>query len=223
MKTDADIPRYADLGKKLKFDYLDNNISELIDSYHEYYKGDPASPNGLKFLPSYLHALGFIPESMDIAEGNEEFRVTEARGEVNEVETTGDGVSALITSFYEEGIDARGYQIEKSHLVTVDQDNNVFSVVELGDQYPNSAIANCGKNEFKYRFIEGNLLETLEVESIDGYESKGGMGQYRYYEILADGSVKKLVSDRVFPCTEFVKMTETHFEICWTAYVTPKE
>lgn len=222
LTSKTDIPRYSELGKKLKFDYLDNDIVTIHKSYLEQRDDEPEFSSGIKFLPSYLQVLGFIPESMSISIGEEDFRVTDAKGKVVEVEEVGNGVSAMITSFYEEGIDARGYQSEKSHLVTVDEDNNVFSTVELADQYPNSESFACGKDEFKYRFLRDNLLETIAVKYSGGDASHQTIGLYHYYEIKANGTVEELKSDRGYACTQFVEMTEDHFKICWTDYVEPK-
>lgn len=221
LTSKTDIPRYSELGKKLKFDYLDNDIVTIHKSYLEQRDGEPEFPSGIKFLPSYLKALGFIPERMAIGKGQEDFRVTDANGGIVEVEEAGNGISAMITSFYEEGVDARGYQFEKSHLVTVDEDNNVFSTVELAEQYPNSESYACGKDEFKYRFLRENLLETISVEYTRSNGSHQTVGLYHYYEIKGNGTVEELKSDRGFACTQFVEMTEDHFKICWTDYVEP--
>ena len=214
-----DIPRYVDMGKQIKFDFFDKGIPELYQCYDEYFSKGDKYPVGMKFLPSYLHELGFIPETMGIG-GDDMGNVTDANGEVESVDEVGGGISAFITSFYEEGVSARDYQYEKNHLVTLDDKNNVYQTIELGAIYPGGSAYLCGEEQFQYRWAGEGLLETVEVTQAAG-GPHSDMARYRYYEIGSSGEINEKKSDRFFACTQFVKMEESYLATCWTEYVEP--
>ncbi|MCR6638223.1 MAG: YARHG domain-containing protein [Sporocytophaga sp.] len=215
-KNIINIPTYIKLGEKWTFDIESKNIKPLFNSYKTHHKGDPLEGNGVVFTPSYLYNLGYLPEIVEGIgyEDNLDFGLTSSKGKITESLSISDKIYAFISSYYEEGVDVRGWEIQKRNLITVDSKNNV-----LGNQYllDESTHSYCGAGSFK--FIRNNLLELKTTEAPgDKFPAYQEMPFYTYYEIGKDGKITKLESPRFFDFTKFVVMNEDYVRGCYYNY-----
>lgn len=215
-KSITDIPTYIELGKKWNFDVKAKNIKPLYNSYSTYYEGDPLEGAGVVFTPSYLFNLGYLPEIVqDIGYGEKlDFGLTASEGKITESFSITDKIYAFISSYYEEGIDARGWEIQAHSLITVDSKNNVLGSKYLLNERNESY---CGAGSFK--FIKNNLLElTVTEEPGDKYPAYKAMSTYIYYKIEENGKITELESPRFFDFTKFVVINENYLRGCLYNY-----
>jgi hypothetical protein len=218
-KYSGEIPTYIALGEKWNFDIKSKNLTLLYDSYHIYYAGDPNQGRGVVLTPSYFYHLGFIPEIVeDISTADDvDFGVTSSEGHIVKTISITDKIFALITSFNEEGVDVRGWTINKNNLITVDSRNNV-----IGNQTfltgPNIGYGPlCGGDGSGFHFLEGNLLEVFEVVN-SSYSKYDYMTGYSYYKIKENGEIENMKSNRVFDFTKFVVMDDSYFKGCFSKH-----
>ena len=211
----GNIPTYISYWQKWKFDIKNKSIKHLLDSYETYYSGDPEYGQGVVFTPSYLFALGFLSEVVTGIDESPEvsFGTLENQGKLIEEHSITDNIMAFISSFYEEGADGRGWQIDQKSLVTVDKKNNILGKQLILERSDYDMQQYCSENYRGYRFLDNNILEVYDVlYNKDKYEEYSHMTVYSYYKIEQNGSVKELKSNRSFDFTKFIKINESHLK-----------
>lgn len=211
----GEIPTYISYWQKWEFDIKKKSIKHLMDSYEKYYPEDLDEAQGVVFTPSYLFDLGFLSEVVTQIDesGKEHLGTIVNKGKLIEQYSIGDKIMAFVSSFYDEGLDGRGWQINQNSLVTVDEKNNVLGKQLILKRSDFSMEQFCSENCRGYRLLENNILEVYDVldDNIQ-YDYYDWMTVYEYYKIESDGSVKKLKSDRSFDFTKFIKINESHLK-----------
>jgi hypothetical protein len=172
------------------------------------------------FTPSYLLQLNFLPEIIEEidAGNNAEFALTETRGKIEKTIPFSEKMYILFTSFYEEGIDARGWQINQNNVITVDSRNNVLqSKVFLGDPDWSTNFIPC-ENRSGFNYLEQEkILEVYTVREVTkDYETYDFMTVFEYHKINENGEIEKLQSPRFFDFTKFIQLNETHLRGCFS-------
>jgi hypothetical protein len=219
-----EIPTYSTLGEKWNFDINAKNINYLHDSYNEYIpEGGPLTGEGVVFTPSYLLQLSFLPEIIEEIEigKNAEFALTETKGKIIKTTSLTEKIFILFTSFYEEGIDSRGWQINQSNVVTVDSKNNVLqSKIFLGDPEWSTNFFPCD-NRSGFNYLEQErMLEVYTVRNVEKeYNLYDFMTCFEYYKINENGEIEKLQSTRFYDFTKYVILNDNHFKGCFTKHI----
>ncbi|NQY04869.1 MAG: YARHG domain-containing protein [Flavobacteriaceae bacterium] len=216
--NDNEKPRNADIFKTLSFDYFDKSVVPLNDPYYEHYEGDPYEGNGVVFTPTYLNQFGVLPEKVEnILNAEEGFGLIESRSEVNQSKGVGDKIFAFITNFFEEGVDGRGYELEKQHLVTINTENEDFYVKRIHESYNDNAFHFCGDEVLNMHFISDNVLEVKKyIQNSESYKRYHSMPIYLYYQIKDNGEIEQFGSNRVFGFTKQKKLKREDFYDCFT-------
>ncbi|MEM7037835.1 MAG: YARHG domain-containing protein, partial [Bacteroidota bacterium] len=204
------------------FFHTNSDPKPLINCYYAKDGPDGYITDKWQLLPSYLTQLGFLPEIMGMTKKGVDMGVEEASAGLEKGKNVGGGVSALIANFMEEGIDARGYHVEETHMLTVDEKNNVLGKQKLNVEDYTSSNWMCKNGDLSYRFITPQLVETSGyVGYSNGYDRYSGTMVYRYFEIQKDGSIKLMETDRFFAFTKYTKVEARHFQACCTKGVEP--
>lgn len=179
-------------------------------SYEELYDG-PIEGNGILITPSYMLQLatlnGFynniIPEGMSADFGTEFIKM-----EVTEEISISDQIVGFFISFYDQGIDGRGYSTEKTELLVYNTSNNAIETKPLTETFANGDL--CQDNQIAFKYKEA-LIEIRSTKSgLYNYQP-----HYSYLKTDTDGKIIQLRSNRQFPFTEFVEIDESYFEGCF--------
>lgn len=204
------------------FDAVAGNHIMLHDSYRPYYLNDANEGNGVVFTPSYLLPLGFLPEvhTYLVTNENVDFGKDSSKGETLHTKSFSGKIISLISSFYESGIDGRGYQVSNYHLATVDQQNNVLDEKMFLQKGENYDYYYCSSEPFGYTFLNDSLLEVYQLEGTnESYKRYDNMITYSYYSVDREGKIRKLESNRFFGFTKFIPLTENYFHGCFAKHI----
>jgi hypothetical protein len=216
-----EIPKYSEILKNHHFDALDTNITYLIDSYYTYYDGDPIEGNGVVVTPSYLNKLNILPEIQPniIIKREGDFGIIESEIKITESSSFGEKVTAFISSFYEEGVDGRGYQLNQNHFFTINDRNEVVTNQLMSENFNNNEYYFCENGDPTLVFINDTLIELRKmVSNPDDYPRYRTMPEYSYYSINSMGQMEQLKTHRYFDFTKYVKLNPSYFGGCFTQY-----
>ncbi len=221
--TDATkIPRYANLGDALNYDVLNGKWRLLTDSYAIFYTDNgtvyDSYAQWVAIPPSYLLATGFTREYIDQIDtgGYPDPALTASRNKIENSRNIFTGMDALISAFYEEGADARGFFAREKHLALIDSNNNVLDHRMIhAEQYAYAEI--CGWDSIPYRFVNDSLIEVKTISG--GYlvhqKLYYGMPNYSYFSIAQTGKITLLKTYRLFSFTKYVIIDESYFKGCF--------
>ncbi|CAN5425652.1 hypothetical protein BH09BAC1_BH09BAC1_16580 [soil metagenome] len=216
------VPRYANMRKELEVDILKNNWRLLVDTYVEYYFNENQNGHeqarGLFVAPSYIWQTGFVSEYiLNLNMGDDAiFHLEKYNNSIEYSKTNDWGISTLISSFYEEGTDGRGYSVNKKHLVTTDSNNNIISKQELLVEYDDEYNPYCETNIASYKIIGDSIIEIAKYAWFnDSSAYYNGMPVFNYFAIKNNGNVVPLESNRAFAFTQFVLIDESHLKGCY--------
>ncbi len=184
---------------------------------------DEYMSSGVVFLPSFVKNLGLTEgtalESVSFDESA--MGITRATMKIIRTETISEKLKILFTSFYEEGIDARDYTIEKTRATIIDESNKVVDSKQLAETYGSEqgAMTFCGDNLLDYFMLSERLLEVEDVKATQGnYPNYASMTQFSYYKITENGKLQKLETNRFYDCTKYASMNSSHFEGCFYVF-----
>ena len=215
------IPKYSEILKNHTFDALDSNITYLIDSYYNYYDGDPVEGSGVVVTPSYLNQLDILPEIQPniVINRDGDFGIVESEIKMLETRSFGEKVTAFISSFYEEGVDGRGYQLNQKRIITVNEENELVSNRIMAEYDENNEFYYCKKGNPTLIFINDTLIELKKMAiNPNEYSVYRTMPQYIYYSFNSKGELEELTSNRYFDFTKYVKIDSSYFSGCFTQY-----
>ena len=216
----SDIPSFSK--EAWSFDALAGSHTMLHDSYNPYATNDANTGNGVVFTPSYLLPLGFLPEVHTYLLTNEDvdFGIDKSKGEVQQAKAITDKIMSLIFSFYESGIDGRGYQLTSYHLATVDEQDRIVDTtmfLQTGETYNDYY---CTSKLSGYTFLNDSLLEVYQYQPTNGsYQRYDNMLTYSYYAIDKAGKIRPLKSNRFFAFTRYIPLTEDYFTGCFAKHI----
>ncbi|PCJ01095.1 MAG: hypothetical protein COB15_01280 [Flavobacteriales bacterium] len=217
----TEIPKYSKILKNHTFDALDSNITYLIDSYYNYYEGDPIEGSGVVITPSYLNKLNVLPEIQPniVIKRDGYFGIIESENTIIKSSSFGEQITAFISSFYEEGVDGRGYQLNQQHIITVNEDNKIVSNQMMAEYDEYNEFYFCEKGNPTLLFINDTLIELKKmVSDPSDYSTYRTMPMFNYYSFNSKGEMKELNSNRYFDFTKYVKLSTSYFEGCYTQY-----
>lgn len=179
--------------------------------------------NGVIFTPSWLSHFGIlepsypqiIPDSRGDIWGTEELEVKTIQSK-----SISDKLKTFLVSAWESGIDARGYSIEESHLVSYDAGSGKMVAEKLGDFSPMESPYICDEESYT-KFLNDSIIEIRKAVFI--YQAKDDLypitTTYNYIKLLPDGRLERLDSDRIFDFTKFIFIDESKFHGCFARYV----
>lgn len=205
-----------------------NSDAETLQPIFEYvevdnqYPDEPIEGSGILFTPSYLFQLGIVPEFQHrwLFNGGD-FGHESTVASVQKTQALSNGISALMTTFDESFMDARGYNNENKEVVTVNNkmekmDKLSFSVKGYNDQKACSS-------DILFNFIGTDVLEVCKQEPTEYDLYSWAMTTYNYYKIGAEGKITEMTILGDFKFTRVVKMTEKYVEGCYARDLTKAE
>lgn len=208
-----------------KFDVNSKDILFLQPVDFKQYENDLVEGRGVVFTPSYLFELGFLPIKIEriVVEKETDYGIAESKTKVTEVNSIWDGLLAAFTEYYEVGLDARGYETNKTNFVTMDSSGKVISKVEY--YKPHMYAYPCGdkKDMFKTRFVDSSLFEVMTYQY--SYDTKSQdttydtYPEYFYYWIDTTGEIHELSSNRRFAFTQFLVIDESYLKGCYAKHI----
>ncbi|TNF49515.1 MAG: YARHG domain-containing protein [Bacteroidetes bacterium] len=222
--NEEDFPGYRSLLPNLKIDVQSEDFGLWINTelFNDEYKEENYA--GLYVSPSFLYSLGVVPQFVtgvmlkDSSLGIEELKANKVLAK-----TTKKNNTALLYSFYERGVDGRGWMTEEQYLVSIDQKNKVKKKVKLNefsDYSLQNKCSECGENTFS--FI-GDSIAEIEywIFNDNEYAKKGmdslfvAMTMYNYFKINDNGSITPLYAGCLFPMASVKKLSEKDLKGCF--------
>lgn len=206
----------APIFAKINFNAQSLAATWMYNAHAEIYPDDPVEGNGVLITPSYIEHLNIMPDlSLGLFRQDQavDFGLEQVTVQIHEQQPVSNRVLAFFVSFFEQGVDARGYSKEYTHLVTIDGENNKLAAEQLSEWYENGEICGEPKN---IRFIESNLLEVQGQTPKGDYDTQPS---YTYYKILDNGELVELNSKRKYNFTEFADINTKYFEGCFASYI----
>ncbi len=201
--------------RKLSFDISRVPRSKImLNSYSEFYEEERIGDGkGVLVPPSYieklnLSGLGYYDSIILSEQQGEIFGTDKATITKSEERSITDKIRSFFVSFYEEGIDARGYHNKSSQLVVHNEQNEAVNSVPLikTDQYDYFC------KEGNYQFVNDSIVETRYNDTGTFYRFET---RYKYHKIGFDGSITTMVSNRYFNFTKFTLIEERHLKGCF--------
>lgn len=200
------------------FDTRQFNKNLMFEFYPGHLKGEQ---RGTFIIPSYAEYLNFVPRPfypyvLSEESENTEYMSDQVVVKLKDNRSISDKIVSFFVSIYEEGIDARGYVIEKEQLVLYHSEKQAFTSVPLtslhnGGLYREAAYKLIGDSIIE---IKGNRHEYKLENQFYNFET-----QYRYLHISAEGKVTELSSDRHFDFTKYTFIDESHLSGHFARYV----
>lgn len=195
----------------LQFDAKNHASTLMYSSYARHHEDDPIEGNGVVITPSYIERLQimdeFYTDFIADSESQVDFGKSEMRIKTSEPSSISDQVISFFVSFYEEGIDARGYATEKTKLVVVNQADNSLNYKPLVEWGESGEVC----NQHLIKFVHNDLIEVITSKKKHyDYEP-----HYQYFKVALDGTISELISNRRFPYTEFIQIDTSYFTGCF--------
>ena len=200
------------------FDTRQFNKNLMFEFYPGHLKGEQ---RGTFIIPSYAEYLNFVPRPFYPYVLSEESENTEYMSDqvvikLKDNRSISDKLISFFVSIYEEGIDARGYVIEKEQLVLYHSERQAFTSVPLTSLYNGEFY-----REAAHRLIGDSIIEIKSNQ--EEYELKNQLynfeTQYRYLHISPEGKVTELDSDRHFDFTKYTFIDESYLKGHFARYV----
>jgi len=196
----------------LKWKAFRKNIAFLrtpveSDEYNEF------TNSGTLFTPCYIFGMGIMSEYFPsvVMDKNTEYYMgsDSISAKILEKKTFGDKVVGFVSDFFEQGVDARGYQMDQQNLVIVNDKLDTVStlIVSYGSNYGDYCF------EPFYNFFGDTLVEVVKQVNWD-FENHT-LPLYEFYKIENNGQIKQLTTTRSFAYTKFVKIDESYFKGCY--------
>lgn len=215
--AEKEIPSYQSLSKLRNFDIKDKRISwwvsttELMDPEYDY--DGMEWGKGLIFPPSYLVNLKVIEDYIGgIVTYNDDAGVEQYKTSVEKTLPRNKEVRSFVESFYAEGSDARGYETERKHLVTVKGKNKVIDSKKIFE--PLMDKEGIFKESFQsFTFLNDSLVAVKET--VFSYEEDAiyaCMTMLSYFSIDAKGRIKALYPESIFEMASVIELTPEHFK-----------
>ncbi len=171
---------------------------------------------GMIFTPSYLAELKVLPAFIEYI-SMESMGVERLVTKTEIVKPRNKKVDSFLEYFHEIGSDARGFETENRHLVTVDKKNKVLDSKLILD----GSGGVCNNARYKsVTFLNDSLIEVKS--SLNEYEAHPvyyTMTIYSYFEISADGKIIPFHPDCFFEMASKVKLKDMHFKGCFARYI----
>ena len=193
------------------FDSRDFTLHPLLH-WESLFFEDSNGSGAMLFTPSYLNQLDLVPEiQQDWLFDGGDFGNERTQAVIEENRAVGSGINALLTTFNEAFMDARGYQNESKDVVTVDEDMNVVDVLPIKINFHQKACS----YDVTFQFVAHNVLEVRQAGTTDYQIYDWGMTYYRYYRIEANGEIEPMEIDGAFHFTRVLKITPDYFKGCF--------
>ena len=219
-------PKKVDLGyekilKALAIDTRHSGENLMFEFYPGHLKGEEY---GTFIIPSYIEHLNFdfqlfysyVLNKRSEENENTEYVSDQVVVKLKDNRSISDKIVSFFVSIYEEGVDTRGYVIEKEQMVLYHSEKQAFTSVPLTslnnrDLYREAAYKLIGDSIIE---IKGNQHEYKLENQFYNFET-----QYRYLHISTEGKVTELDSDRHFDFTKYTFIDESYLTGHFARYV----
>jgi hypothetical protein len=207
--------------RSLSFNEQEIRENLLLASYN-IVPDEPAYGIGTVVTPSYIEHLGIMPEICDDLilreQQNYDFGTTEMSIKTDTVRSVTDNIVSFIVSFYNEGVDGRGWVEDSKKVVVYNTENRIFRSDLLGHKYD-------GYDNFCHsegsRFINDSVIE-IEVRNrpdTDKIRRYDFENTYSYKLISRSGEISDLSTNRYYAFTKFRLINESYFSGCYSTWL----
>lgn len=216
-------PSYPKLIVKQPFNVNDSTIQPFFH-FDEYYNNEELSMynfNRVYFVPSYLEILEFSPYAIKDVRGVNAVEGEIGDAKITNVETfeTKAESKTFFTSFWEEGMDGRGYINESVQVSTVDKKGNLQSTVKLTEDKKEGYEYGCSVFEIK-QFTDSIIqVKRNKKYNEDAFNDYSYSTIFEFYIITKSGELKKANLDMISAVT----LTEDHFKGCFAELIPEDE
>jgi hypothetical protein len=240
IKDSIDIPLYSNSNYQWGFDVKKKKVNlystKILNRFYTVYAG-----NGVYFTPSYAFEMGCFPEVRyfigEIGVANSIYAkspsskkskgainmVDDLVGSIKKEQKVNEKITAFLVSFYEQGVNGRGYQTENTSIVIQNTKGNVVaSKLLLTNNYywDIGCVVSVG-----VRFFSNSLVEVKDYKFGNYYYDEIGDSMkinskyavatfYKYYRIDPSGNVFRCENNRVHEFTKYVLIDSTYFDVC---------
>ena len=196
------------------------NYSELVNATAPNYIDDTQDGNRVYIPSSFFIYFNLLPKvNLNFAITlNEElaFGKIETKISVDNGFDFYEKIEAIVTSFYEKGVDGRGW-VKNSKKITLITNNGDFkSNLLLFDEI--KEYFGCEGEIYKYKKdvriskIDSNKIEVFTIgDSNTLYSDCFKCDKYEYYRLNKDGELEIIKSNRKFSFTKHVKIDDSYF------------
>lgn len=176
--------------------------------------GDPTEGDFVFMTPSYLDALGVLPEACVDYITNGGFGTEKLKLEVNNRKSLSNGLISFLISVYKKSVDARGYWSTTNSAVTLNPNTNSINNRIFLTKTSNHPYI-CEESSFNV--INDSLIEVRELKENQGkYDFETTI---QHFLIDQKGKISLLKSNRYFSFTQFIKITPSYFKGCFASYL----
>ena len=177
---------------------------------------------GALINPSYVEHLDLLPEAFMnvIVEGEAlEHGVEDFDLFLSTPKKLSDRLTAFFVSVYEMGIDARDYSMRQDKIMVYNAKSEALKSYDIvsNDGY----YGLCNFNN-RYTFLNDSIIELKESYSnkiIKENLNYDFFTNYSYKQLLSNGEIITLTSDRIFDFTKFTVINENYFIGCYAHYI----
>jgi hypothetical protein len=214
----------VDVLTSLSFNLLEVKTNLMYSSYDEV--DDPEYGRGVAFTPSYIEHLNIMPETCEDLiipeQQHPDFGTEQMSLKTDTVKSITDKIISFIVSFYNEGIDGRGWVEDSKEVVVYNKEQKTFITAKLNSKYGGYDNL-CHPDGFK--FVNDSILEVMQTNYPDsiGKRRYDFENTYSYKLITPDGNISNLQCNRYFNFTKYHEIDESYFEGCYAKFIDEKE
>lgn len=199
--------------EKLNFDVLEIGQSMMYASYAESYDDGPGEGYGVVIVPSFIERFKLLPEEayFDVIlsnQGSTEFGTVAATTETTFRKVISENLVSFFFTLFQQGIDARGYQIESKSVLTYNKESKEIDSKFLNDLTTDDQL--CA--DYGHLFVNDSIVEIKSNKPGNLYSFET---YFSYLLVARNGQIQPLTSNRYFDFTKFILINENHFKGCF--------
>jgi hypothetical protein len=216
-----------DVFKKLAFDVQQPELSVFYNTYNMVEEEGPSYGTGVVFTPSYLERLDLIPEVCeDIILASEKDKADWGTADetlnTDSTRSITDKLVSFFTSFYQKGLDGRGYAVNSKKLIVFNKEQKTFNMIDLNSDDPEY---NNFCREQSVKFISDTVIEVMENRRAESdYKERYDFENYYAYKwIQQDGKIVELKNKRYYNFTKHAQIDESYLKGCFAKWIDVNE
>lgn len=202
--------------KNWQFDYFKTNRTPLVNANEDYVPNDANYGSGTLISGSF-ESIFCNPNDFrsGLINGNEDMGIIKYSGKFERIEKE----KSFLTSFFEQGIDGRGWETESYFLNTMDSSGNIADQKLVLEDFGYLDFEYCHELDQKIEFINDSIFLTTQPEFSDKnfkyYDSYSGINLFK---VTPSGEIKELTANRNFSFTKHIIVTKELLHGCYVRY-----
>lgn len=182
---------------------------------------DPLEEGGILITPSYINVPNLMSDRLEnlVLSTDEEFEVEKhaAKLVIEGGPQSNSSILAFFSSFIEEGVEGREYQLEKHSIITGNGQKLNLDKLTLPEIYNNERFYYCSNWSEKPEWINDSTfsVKLIVIHHSDSIPVYRNMMVRNLYEVSKEGKMTQLDAPRFFDETKFVKMDDSWFMGCY--------